>query len=290
MFLCAPAMLRHPLKSNIKHHMTRLTLTLWENAISFLTEALAKAVAAENNAAEWKFAIFNLVQAIELTAKERLRREHQMLVFADVDNPKTSVSLEKAIARLARVPSVKLTADDIKGIQLAVSIRNSITHHEVDASVEQIQVVFANLLGFIADFSRRQLQVEISVSVPEQIWNDALKVNRHTMALCSRAEQQISDEGIESRYILTCLKCAHDTYVDKPDVQKCYLCGFDDETTVCQECGIGMFKCEGHAAYYGKWRNYGSKKAEDWYPYLCNDCYDDFLENGPALSREASDS
>lgn len=266
--------------------MTRLTLTLWENAQSFLGEALAKAVAAENNVGEWKFAIFNLVQSIELATKERLRREHSLLVFADVDNPRTTVTLEKALARLGRIPAVKLTLEDIKSIQLAGAIRNSITHHEVDVSVEQIQVVFATLFGFMAEFSRRQLQIEISTAVTEEIWNSALAVDRHTAELCRRADQQLDDEEIGHKHRLICIKCWHNTYVDKPQIQKCYLCGFDDETTVCQECGTGMFRCEGHAADYGKWYKHGSKEPEDWYPYLCGNCYEDYLKNGPAPSRE----
>ncbi len=83
--------------------MTQLTLSLQQNAVSFLAEALAKAVLAEKEVSEWKFALFNLVQSIELSLKERLRKEHPLLIYADIDKPKLSVSLERALARLARV-------------------------------------------------------------------------------------------------------------------------------------------------------------------------------------------
>lgn len=257
--------------------MTRLTLSLWENAISFLVEALTRAVAADKDSCHWKFAIFSLIQAIELTIKERLRREHSLLVFADIDNPRTTVSLEKALARLGKIQTVSLTGDDIRNIQLAASIRNTLTHHEVDVSVDQVRVVFAKLFGFITEFSRQQLQVEVSTKIPEDIWRGALKVDRNTVELYRRAEQQIADEGIDKKYLLTCIKCWHDTYVDRKPIQRCYLCGFDDETTVCQECGCGMFKSEGHTAYYGKWYIGNSKVLEDWYPDLCDICYEDFL-------------
>lgn len=50
--------------------MTQLTLSLLQNAESFLAEGLSKAVLAERDVGEWKFAIFNLVQCIELALKE----------------------------------------------------------------------------------------------------------------------------------------------------------------------------------------------------------------------------
>lgn len=269
--------------------MTQLTLSLLQNAESFLGEALAKAVLAEKNVGEWKFAIFNLVQCIELALKERLRREHPLFVFGDVDNPKLSVSLERALSRLARIESTHLTEDDVKNIQLAATIRNSVTHHEVDVSVEQVRVVYATLFGFVVEFFRRQLQVEVSSSVSPSLWKEALAIDRHTSELCKRAEQQIKDEAIDIKRLLTCIKCWHDTYVDIPEIWRCYLCGFADRTTVCQECGLGMFHCEGHPAYYGKWRAYGKLDPEDWYPDLCDSCYEGFLENGGKPLRDCAE-
>ena len=166
--------------------MTRLTLSLLENALSFLAEGLVRADAAQADPGQWKFAILGLVQAIELATKERLRREHALLVYADVDNPKLTVSLEKALARLGRIATVELTGDDVKNIQLAASIRNSITHHEVDVSVEQVQVVFATLLGFITEFSRRQLQVERAVGWAKQ--SVPTRTNERCRTSCTAAE------------------------------------------------------------------------------------------------------
>jgi len=266
--------------------MVQLTLSLLQNAESFFSEALAKAVLAENNISEWKFAIFNLVQAIELALKERLRREHPLLLYADIDSPKLSVSLDRTLSRLARIESVHLTTEDIKNIQIAAVIRNSVAHHEVDISVEQVRFVYATLFGFVVEFCRRQLKYEISGYVEPNLWNKAISIDRHASDLCRRAEKQIDDEGIQGKQLITCIKCWHDTYVNIPNIWRCYLCGFADPTTVCQECGRGMFKSEGHPAYYGKWQSGGNPKTEDWYPDLCDNCYQDFLQNGSKPLRE----
>lgn len=266
--------------------MAQLSLSLVENSESFLREALQKAVRAERIKSEWKFALFNLVQAIELALKEQLRREHPLLVFSDVDNPKLSVSIERALSRLSRVSSKHLSLDDIKNIQLAASIRNSITHHEVDVSVEQVKVIFASLLGFYADFCRRHLQVEISSSVPKVLWTKAISISAYANELYKRAEKRLKDENIDSQYLITCIKCWHDTFVDKRDICSCYLCGFSEPTTVCQECGAGLFESEAHRVYYGKWRSGDKEEPENWYPALCDSCHEDFLEHGIKPLRE----
>ncbi len=259
--------------------MKQLTLTLQENAESFLKEALTKALLAESAQSEWKFAIFNLVQAIELVLKEKLRREHPLLVFANVENPKISVSLQNALVRLARIESIKLTEIDVKNIHLANAIRNEITHHTVDISLEQIKIVFSKLLGFIIEFCRKQLDMEISTSMPDELWKEAVSVEAYASELYNRATKQLAEEGIGKNKLITCIKCWYDTYVDIHNIYRCYLCGFAEPTTICQECGLGMFESEGQKVYYGKWISHGEKEPKDWYPHLCNECYDKFLEN-----------
>ena len=54
--------------------MTNLKMTLLENSISFFLESVSKAIQAESDEDKWKFAILLLVQAIETSLKERLRR------------------------------------------------------------------------------------------------------------------------------------------------------------------------------------------------------------------------
>ena len=80
--------------------MSQVTLTLLDNAHNFIGEALRKAVLSEKDQGQWKFAIFNLVQAIELLLKEKLRQEHRILIFKNIDKPETTVSIESAITRL----------------------------------------------------------------------------------------------------------------------------------------------------------------------------------------------
>ena len=69
-----------------------MKISLLQNAYSFLEEALSKAIKAENEPIHWKFATLNLVQAIELSLKEKLSQEHPVLVFQQIDSPKNTVN------------------------------------------------------------------------------------------------------------------------------------------------------------------------------------------------------
>ena len=61
-----------------------IKISLLENSHNFVDEALQKAVLAENEPINWKYAIFNLVQSIELLLKERLKREHSILIYQNI--------------------------------------------------------------------------------------------------------------------------------------------------------------------------------------------------------------
>ena len=72
-----------------------IELSLRENAYDFINESLRNAVRAEAEPLVWKFAISNVVQAIELMLKARLQAEHPLLIFQNVDQPKHTVSLSQ---------------------------------------------------------------------------------------------------------------------------------------------------------------------------------------------------
>lgn len=59
-----------------------------------------------------------------------MRHEHPILVFRNVDRPRTTVDLGIALNRLQEVCKVQLSEDDIAAIRKASGIRNQIVHYE----------------------------------------------------------------------------------------------------------------------------------------------------------------
>lgn len=49
-----------------------MKISLLENSHNFLKEAISKAILAEKELEQWKFAIFNLVQSIELVPDRKV--------------------------------------------------------------------------------------------------------------------------------------------------------------------------------------------------------------------------
>src|SRR3972149_1754936 len=120
-----------------------LKLTLLENSRSFLAEALSKALIAENDAHQWKFAIFNMCQAIEISLKERLRREHPSLILENIDKGTKTVSPMVAIARLSKFCSIPISKEDITVLERVTKWRNEIVHTTFSLNVAELKSAFS---------------------------------------------------------------------------------------------------------------------------------------------------
>lgn len=266
-----------------------MKLTLIENANSFLGEALQKALDSEKDPHQWKFAILSLVQAIELALKERLRQEHSHLIYTDVDKPTNTVSIEKATNRLRSVANLEFSDSDLKNIRTATKIRNFIVHHEFELNVNQTKAVFAKLLGFTSDFYRDHLAIKIANVLPASLWREAVEIEDYLIELLQRAEKQIKENGIDDKFIMSCPKCWQETFVWFKDNDQCYLCGHEEEVTVCQQCSLILFENEAHRVYYGKWMSGDKSEYKDWYPDLCGSCFEDYVFDEETQSVEFVD-
>lgn len=141
-------------------------MTLGENSFDSLEESLAKVSDAEENVGAWKFAVVHIVHAIELMLKERLQREHRLLIFQNVDKPGTgerpgtTVSLETALSRLQNA-GIELNGDDLRAIGKAIEWRNRITHSEFSLFVDEVRANYALLFEFIHNFHLKELNIEV---------------------------------------------------------------------------------------------------------------------------------
>ena len=122
--------------------LTELKMSLLENSQSFFIESISKAMQAEQLDEQWKFAILLLVQAIETSLKERLRRTHEVLIYANIDKPKHTVDLRLAISRLENISNIEFDSFDISSIKTASELRNQIVHFEFNLSIELIKLNF----------------------------------------------------------------------------------------------------------------------------------------------------
>jgi hypothetical protein len=149
----------------VKH----LEMDLLDNAYDFLNESLRAARATGQSGGAWKFAIVNLVQAIELLLKERLRREHAVLIYENVDRMKNTVSLDQAVRRLDGL-GIVLTPRERFAIEKARKWRDQMIHHEVGLSIYEARSIYSRLFEFATTFHAEHLGGELHAHVEERHW------------------------------------------------------------------------------------------------------------------------
>ncbi|TFC56889.1 hypothetical protein E3O62_11965 [Cryobacterium sp. TMT2-15-1] len=141
---------------------TPLRLTLIENAYDSLNESLGYVEKAAVDPTRWKFAVLNLVHAVELVIKQRLFNEHALLIWENIDQPgKNTASLGKALTRLSNI-HVGVQKSDLEAISTAIKWRNNITHYEVDLIAEEVRENYLLIFEFLDGFHHQHFSGSLS--------------------------------------------------------------------------------------------------------------------------------
>lgn len=97
------------------------------------------------NKVKWKLAYITLVQAFELLLKAILKNIHEYLIYANVDNPKDTVTYNQAIKRINSYNELKIEIKEIELIQSCFKKRNDLMHHVVEMTSEEIKTKYSKL-------------------------------------------------------------------------------------------------------------------------------------------------
>jgi len=243
-------------------------MNLLENSISFFTESIIKAIQAESSSEKWKFAILLLVQAIETSLKERLRRTQEILVYSNIDKPRHTVDLGLAIDRLIKISKIELKTSDIACIKTASDLRNQIVHFEFDLSVDQIKSNFVSLVGFYTTFCREQLDTDIVTDLPSELHKELLSLDSYVVELEKRAEERIEKEGISIENIWVCPACNKGTFVIEDAKDSCYLCSYHEPVVECETCATLNFDSDMDDF------DFGNMKGIEHWKRICRECID----------------
>lgn len=245
-----------------------LKFTLLDNSRSFLREALSKALLAQNDVHQWKFAIFNICQAIEISLKERLSREHPALILENIDKGTKTVSPKAAMARLSKLCGVTISKDDVAAIESATKWRNEIVHAQFSLNVTALKSAFSVMLGFIRSFHEVVLSESLADHMPKELWKQALEIQEYGQELFNRAAQQIKDEGIDPNDIISCPRCSRAACRLLEDTCRCYVCGAQEDLCECESCGNLVPESRTERSWTG------ISEDEMRKVYICKDCID----------------
>lgn len=164
--------------SNIFH------LDIENNAFDFLELSLELFVQARStkNQKYWKHALLNIIFCIELLLKERLTREHPILIIQNIDRHRPitretkTVSWNVAIERLKLVLGEGFEKIDSGRLNLAHKIRNQILHYDVILEFPDAYHTYANLMNFVRGFYSEYL----AESEDDLVWKH-LNINLHEL-------------------------------------------------------------------------------------------------------------
>ncbi|MBC17131.1 MAG: hypothetical protein CL942_08770 [Desulfovibrio sp.] len=216
-----------------------MKLSLYENAQSYLAESLKKAVAAKENDHEWKFAISNLVQAVELFFKERLRREHEWLIFSDVDKRTKTVSIQKAAHRLNALCQLNIEYAEsgkrkpASDLLLAVKCRNDIIHGSISIESEQ-KYLFSRILNYISNFCELQFKLSVKDLCTKDVWEIIISDYKHTLVQYETALKIIKENNYSE--LTDCPICGFTTFVADEGINTCFTCQHKEYAFYCEIC------------------------------------------------------
>lgn len=148
---------------------THLRLSLKENAYNFLNQSLSHYRKASRNVRHWPFAVLTITQCIELMLKQVLKDIHPLLIFEDIDHPKHTLSIERALTRLEAF-GVVLEEKEKINLRRAADYRNRVVHCEVELNKFEWKNVFAQLFEFVHFFHHKHLRRDIHAELMRENW------------------------------------------------------------------------------------------------------------------------
>jgi hypothetical protein len=184
----------------------RLKMNLLENAYDFVNSSLIYYRHSEEDHRNWKIAFINLVQAIELMSKEKLKRSNKFLVYENIDSPKNTISLALALDRMLSILELPLDSKDIDIVRKAIRLRNQMMHFEVDLSIYELKAKYSVLFEFITSFHYRFLDGELHNFIKEHLWEaeaSLMEFFRSEFFIYNSEEvyKKFPKELLESKYI-----------------------------------------------------------------------------------------
>jgi hypothetical protein len=259
----------------------RLELNLLDNSFDYLSASLEYIAKARQDRSKvsWKFAILNLVFAIELLLKERLRQENYLLIYADIDRYKTisretkTVSWSVLLERLKFVIGADFDQINSGRLSLAQQLRNQMLHYDVQLDFPAVYHDFANLLNFYTQFFNAEVRQDeedtLHKHVPEKLWqqNEDLSeafveevVFYNGVFMSVDLKKEIVEEQVKTKFLISGNVYQRIPYVLSPnnparsdylEDRKCHDCwvvpgqihllGCDME--VCPKCGTQLLSC-----------------------------------------------
>lgn len=213
-----------------------MKITLIENALDFILSALEHAQADEDRSL--KYAILHLSDGVELVLKEKLRREHWSLLFADVKRASESalaagefrsVDFDECIGRLESISGLDMTFH-ASLLSLLRRHRNKLQHFEYDGSKDEVISILTKTWGFVLDFLHDHLPdvVGEQTTTIEKIRGLMIENEEFVRERRTSVQRAVDDFRTLSSAILECPRCLEPSLLIPGDHNpNCLFCRYN---------------------------------------------------------------
>ncbi|MBN9235072.1 MULTISPECIES: hypothetical protein [Phyllobacteriaceae] len=216
-------------------------LALLENSISYFREAVRYAHREEHSADKWKFAIVNVVQAMELAFKEYLRLIHPAFVLESIDKPGKTVGINLALSRIKdpTIGNISISDVDHLKIRSAINLRNELVHYEFDHGIEATEAKFSEIFAFVIFFYREHLDLTPPDFIDE---DDLQKILQRVKARAEMLQKARIYAKSNEGEVWLCPECNEDTFIVAEE--QCCFCQRRELVSDCESCGQMVFACD----------------------------------------------
>lgn len=202
-------------QGSVPAETSKTKITLIENALDFILSALEHAQVDE--ARSLKYAVLHLSDGVELVLKEKLRREHWSLLFADVNKASESalmagefksVDFDECIGRLESISGLDMTSHTSL-LRLLRRHRNKLQHFEYEGNKDEVISILVKTWGFVLDFLHDHLPDVVSeqTATIEKIRDLMIKNEEFVKERSTSIQRTIDNLKVMPNAVLECPRC-----------------------------------------------------------------------------------
>lgn len=221
---------------------------LLENAVDSLEQGIRVFLFGEYDTAP-KHAILNVFHCIELLLKERLAREHPLLIWKYIDRRVTedsqTVGFEETLSRFSNL-AIEIGRSELEVLRDLRRRRNRIEHHHFVAD-ESHRYIVGKALKFVYFFLEKHLNTsleevlgsneELFRSAREVILSYEERLAEANKAVEERVRPVVKGDLVDPVQVWPCRQCGNVTVVlDTERGDFCFFCAEEVEPEEHQEC------------------------------------------------------
>jgi hypothetical protein len=264
-------------------------LSILDNSHAFFIEAIEKVVIAQEETRNWQFAVLHLIQSLELTLKEALRKIHPVFIYDDIEKRTNTITISKALSRIQdpAIGNIQFTEHQKSGIKSAIHIRNAFVHSELHLTPQHAEANFFIVFELLVEIQKTILGYDIREIVPDELLAKIIEIEQTKKLLVKQANDIIDKIPANSIRIWDCPECLANTffaYIDEKE-GNCLTCRISTTLIRCDYCKLPYFEDELENFYNKLDTDYfeGIETIENDYGYAnysaCSNCMPRILED-----------